>query len=630
MFLYSWLHLSGYSLSSEQLKNFRKQYSVTPGHPEFSCALGVEATTGPLGAGIGNAVGMAAAAKHAAAKYNTKDHRILNHYIIALCGDGCLQEGVSFESMSFAANDGLDNLIVIYDSNAVTLDKFASYTQSEDHAARFQAMGWNSVTIDGHNLEEIDEALTYAKTIKNGKPTIIIAQTIIGKGIAEVQGTPAAHGETGIQYQQKAKLALGLPSDSLWHVSKQTSDFFTTRKQHLREQYHDWCALYDAWKTSNPALYEELEAAKQGKYPSADQLLSEIPPYPVASGVNQQQQYPGVATRQSASDVIQHIARLVPQYISGSADLHGSTKNYIKGGGGYGRPEQQQLPSSSDSISSSSSGSSNNKSYRGRNIYFGIREHAMGTMLNGIAYYGLHRASGATFLAFADYMRPAIRIAAMSHLPVTYILTHDSIGVGEDGPTHQPVEGVSALRVIPNLDVIRPADPEEVAGAFAASIDRKDGPTAIILTRQNVRTLSEIPVDTRRNGTLYGGYIALQEQAPLKLILLGSGSELQWCMDAAKQLGNNVRVVSMPCFERFERQSLQYKESVLPSSCTRRIAIEAGVTGLWYKYVGIPDNNGGGGKVIGTDKFGFSAPGDVVMKAFNITTQNIISLANLP
>merc|ERR1711990_1386806 len=351
---------------------------------------------------------------------------------------------------------------------------------------------------------------------------------------------------------------------------------------------------YAAWKASNPELAAEFEMAKSGKTPSAAEILAGIPEYDSSKDV---------ATRQSGADVLQHVAKIVPQYISGSADLHGSNKNYINGGNNFGNPTIA------------------GKDFTGRNFYFGIREHAMGTMLNGIAYYGMNVPSGSTFLVFADYMRAAIRVAALSELQVGYILTHDSVGVGEDGPTHQPVEATSGLRVIPNLDVIRPADPEEVAGAFMASVDRKDGPTALIFSRQNVRTLNEISVEDRRMGTLKVGYVALKETGPLEMILMASGSELQWAMDAAKELGGGVRVVSMPCFERFDRQSDAYKAEVFPASCTKRVAIEAGVTGLWHKYTGLD------GKVIGTDKFGFSAPGDTVMEAFGITSKNLIEVA---
>lgn len=599
MFIYSWLHLSGYALPLEEVKNFRRHHSMTPGHPEFPSSEhntpGIEATTGPLGTGVGNAVGMAAAAKLAAAKYNTDQHQIIDHHVIALCGDGCLQEGVAFEAASFAGHEGLDNLILIYDSNDVTLDKMADFTQSENHAARFASLGWNTVTIDGHDFVAIDKAISTAKTHKNGKPTIIIAKTIIGKGISEVEGTNAAHGEAGVPFQKNARANLGLPADDLFHVSSETKAFFNHRKSELKKEYDAWQSKYAAWKSANPALARDLEDAKAKRYPSAAEVLAAIPEYDPKKNV---------ATRQSGSDVLQHVAKKVPQYISGSADLHGSNKNYINGGGNFGQNVNN-----------------NGKTYTGRNFYYGIREHAMGAMLNGITYYGLNLASGATFLVFADYMRATMRVAALSELPVSYILTHDSVGVGEDGPTHQPVEATSGLRIIPNLDVIRPADPEEVAGAFAASIDRLNGPTALIFSRQNVRTLNEIPVSARREGILKGGYIAHKETAALTHILLASGSELQWAMDAAKELGAGVRVVSMPCFERFDRQSAEYKESVLPSSCTKRVAIEAGVTGLWYKYVGLH------GKVIGTDKFGFSAPGDTVMKAFGITKENLINVA---
>merc|ERR1711998_68717 len=426
----------------------------------------------------------------------------------------------------------------------------------------------------------IDAALTQAKSLKNGKPTIIVAKTIIGKGIPEVEGTNAAHGEAGVAFQKTSREHLGLPADDLWYISDETKTLFQERKSALKIEYDEYMKTFAAWKSANPELAAEFEMAKSGKTPSAVEILSGIPEYDSTKNV---------ATRQSGADVLQYVAKLVPQYVSGSADLHGSNKNYISGGNNFGNPDIV------------------GKDFTGRNFYFGIREHAMGTMLNGMAYYGLNVPSGSTFLVFADYMRAALRVAALSELQVTYILTHDSVGVGEDGPTHQPVEATSGLRIIPNLDVIRPADPEEVAGAFASCIDRKNGPTALIFSRQNVRTLNEIPVATRREGTLKGGYIAIKESAPLTHIIMAAGSELQWAMDAAKELGAGVRVVSIPCFERFDRQSGSYKEEVLPRSCTKRVAIEAGVSGLWHKYTGLD------GKVIGTDKFGFSAPGDVVM-----------------
>jgi transketolase len=596
MFIYAWLHLAGYDLPIEEIKRFRQRDSMTPGHPEFPSSKhstpGIEATTGPLGAGIGNAVGMACAAKLAAAKYNTEDHKIFDHHVVVLCGDGCLQEGVGYEAVSFAGHDGLDNLILIYDSNEVTLDKMANFTQSVDHMKLFDSLGWNVICIDGNDLKAIDESVVKAKTTKNGKPTVIIAKTVIGKGVKEVEGTNTAHGEAGVKYQDSARQSLGLP-DAKFFVSPDTRTFFEGHKAELKAKYDEWNNMFAAWKVANPDLSYELEAAASKTTPSIEELNAGIPEYNASKNV---------ATRQSGSDVLQHIAKLVPQYVSGSADLHGSTKNYIKDGKNFGNPNID------------------GKGFGGRNFYFGIREHAMGTMINGMAYYGLNIPSCATFLVFADYMRHAIRVAALSELPTSYILTHDSVGVGEDGPTHQPVEATSGLRIIPNLDVIRPADPEEVAGAFMASVDRKNGPTSVVLSRQNVRTLNEIPVASRRMGTLKGGYVARKETAPLEMIILASGSELQWALDAAKELGGAVRVVSMPCFERFDRQDAAYKAEVLPPAITKRVAIEAGVSGLWYKYVLT-------GKVIGTDEFGFSAPGGTVMDAFGINTKHLIEVA---
>merc|ERR1719330_262009 len=596
MFIYAWLHMAGYDLPMEEVKKFRKQHSMTPGHPEFPSSKhntpGIEATTGPLGAGLGNAVGMAAAAKLAAAKYNTEDHKIIDHHVIVLCGDGCLQEGVGYEAASFAGHDGLDNLVLIYDSNEVTLDKMAKFTQSVDHATLFDSLGWNVISIEGNDPKAIDTSIVLAKTTKNGKPTVIIAKTVIGKGVKQVEGTNIAHGEAGVKYQNSARKSLGLP-DQLFYVSADSRKFFEGRKAELKAKYDSWSQMFAAWKVANPELAKDLEVAVSKSTPSIEELNAGIPEHDSSKNV---------AGRQSGSDVLQYIASMVPQYVSGSADLHSSCKNYIKDGKNFGNPNID------------------GKSFDGRNFCFGVREHAMGTMMNGMAYYGLNIPSCSTFLVFSDYMRAAIRVAAVSELPTSYILTHDSVGVGEDGPTHQPVESVSGLRIIPNLDVIRPADPEEVAGAFMASVDRKNGPSALVLSRQNVRTLNEIPVATRRMGTLRGGYVARQETAPLELIILASGSELQWAMEVAKVLGGAVRVVSMPCFERFERQDDAYKAEVLPACIAKRVAIEAGVSGLWYKYAN---------KVVGTDEFGFSAPGGAVMDAFGINVENLLAVAEV-
>jgi transketolase len=586
MFLYAWLHLSGYAVSREEVKNFRQLHSITPGHPEFHETPGVEATTGPLGQGIANAVGYALSGKRAAARFNTAAHTIFDHHVFALFGDGCLQEGVAKEAIAFAGHAGLDNLVLIYDSNDVTLDAMADVTQGEDAEAYFRSQQWDAVTIDGHDMAAIAKALQDAKANNNGRPKVIIAKTLIGKGIPEVAGTAKAHGEGGAKFIDEARKNLGLPEEHFF-VSDEVRTFVTDRAAASAKELAAWQATYDAWSAANPELAQELTESIAYAVPS--DLSAKIPAF--AADYKD-------ATRSAGANVINAVAKAMPSFITGSADLFGSTKNYIKDGGDF----SAQNPT-------------------GRNIWFGIREHAMGAICNGIAYDGLFRASGATFLVFADYLRPSIRLAALAKLPVTYIFTHDSVGVGEDGPTHQPVETVSGLRVIPGLDVIRPGDAEETAGAFVAAMHRTDGPTALILTRQAIPLMNQLSVEERRDGVIRGGYIVKKETAALETILLASGSELQHAMDAAAELGAGVRVVSIPCFERFDRQSPEYIESVLPSSCTKRVAIEAGVSGLWWKYVGLQ------GKVIGIDRFGISAPGNTVMKELGMTKDTVIAAA---
>ncbi len=587
MFLYSWLHLSGYaSVDHEQVKKFRVLGSHTPGHPEFHETAGVEATTGPLGQGVANAVGYAVSQKMAAAKFNTAAHTIFDNHIVALAGDGCMQEGVAMEAIGFAGHFKLDNLILIYDSNDVTLDAMAAATQSENAAKRFEAIEWDVQTIDGNDAAAFLAAFEKAKAA-TGKPQLIIARTLIGKGIPEVAGTAKAHGEGGAKFVDAARKALGLPEAEHFFVSKDTRAYFVEHGNKLAADYAAWQQTYEAWRAANPALATELDSFVKGQVPA--DLLSKIPPFPADAKI---------ATRKAGSDVLQPVAEAVPNLISGSADLHGSTLNYIN--------------SSKDFTPAN---------WSGRNIRFGIREHGMCGIMNGIAYDGLFHASGATFLVFADYCRASIRLAALSGLPTLYIFTHDSVGVGEDGPTHQPVETVSALRLIPNLDVIRPADPEETAGAFAAALTHKTGPTLLSLTRQVLPNLNEIPVQTRREGVLKGGYIAIRETGALTTILLSAGSELQHAVAAAQQLGEGVRVVSIPSFHRFDAQSPAYKDEVLPPTIRKRVAIEAGVTGLWWKYVGLD------GKVVGIDRFGLSAPGNKVFETLGITVQAVVDAA---
>ena len=604
MFLYSWLCLSGYpEIPIEEIKRFRQMGSKTPGHPELTHApSGIETTTGPLGQGIANAVGMAMAAKMAEARFNTSEHTIFDHHIVCLAGDGCMQEGVAMEAIAFAGHQKLDNLILFYDSNAVTLDAMAKATQSEDVAKRFEAIGFDVQTIEGHDMEVIYAAFERATAAGSGKPQLIVAKTLIGKGIPEVEGTQKAHGEGGAKFAEAARKGLGLP-ETPYYVSPEVSAYFAERKQTLNAAYEAWSKTFDAWKAKNPELATLLGSSRASahtvqadtaqKNPSAEELLAAIPVFPESSKI---------ATRKAGQDVLQPLAAKVPLLIGGSADLYGSTLNYIG-----------DLKAGDDDFA---------PGHRtGRNIRFGIREHGMCGILNGVAAHGIFRPSGATFLVFADYCRGAIRIAALSHLPVIYIFTHDSVGVGEDGPTHEPVETIPGLRVIPNLDVIRPADPEETAGAYAAALEHVDGPTLLALSRQNVPLLSEIPVATRREGAFKGGYIARRETSELKLILLSAGSELQHALKAADTLGSGTRVVSMPCFARFDRQPAEYREQVLPNSCRKRVAIEATVTSTWARYVGLD------GVALGIDRFGMSAPGGEVMKALGMTAENVVAAA---
>jgi transketolase len=604
MFLYSWLHLAGYAdMTLDEIKRFRQLHSKTPGHPEITHApSGVETTTGPLGQGVGNAVGMAAAAKMAEARFNTPEHAIFSHHVICLAGDGCMQEGVAMEALSFAGHHKLDNFILIYDANNVTLDAMAKETQSEDSAKRLEALGYDVQTIEGHDLEVISASLQRAKIAGSGKPQAIIAKTLIGKGIPEVEGTQRAHGEGGAKFAKEARKALGLP-DAPYYVDPEVSAYFAEHGKTLRRTYEAWSATFSAWKAKNPKLAEELAVSRaytqtlpedtKRKTLDAKTLSGLVPAFPADSKI---------ATRKAGQDVLQPLAKATPLLIGGSADLYGSTLNYIG-----------DLKAGDDDFTPAHRA--------GRNIRFGIREHGMCAILNGIAAHGIFRPSGATFLVFADYCRPSIRLAALGHLPVIYVFTHDSVGVGEDGPTHQPVETVPGLRVIPNLDVIRPADPEETAGAFVAALDRSDGPTLLALSRQAVPLLSDIPLETRREGVLLGGYVAQRESAALDLILLAAGSELQHALEAAKRLGPGTRVVSIPCFERFDRQPTSYKESVLPRSCRRRVAIEATVPSTWAPYVGLD------GVTIGIDRFGLSAPGGTVMKELGISADAVVKAA---
>jgi len=468
----------------------------------------------------------------------------------------------------------------------VTRDAPATATQSEDTGARFKAYGFDVQEINEEDMQAFLDALNNAKENNNGRPKFIISHSLIGKGIPEVAGTYKAHGEAGAKFVDAGRKGLGLP-DEHYFVSKETYAYFAEHKKKLLADYERWEKTYNEWRNKNPELAKMLDNGIERNVPK--DLLSKIPEFPKDAKL---------ATRKAGSEALQPIAQAMPLLMSGSADLHGSTLNYIKNGEDFTRENP-----------------------KGRNIRFGIREHGMCAILNGISYHGLFRASGATFTVFTDYCRASIRLAALAKLPNAYIFTHDSIGVGEDGPTHEPVETISSVRVMPNIDVIRPADPEETAGAFVAAMERTDGPTLIALTRQVVPILNDVDVHARREGVRRGGYIAKRESAPLELIILSCGSELQHALAAAKELGAGTRVVSMPCMERFNREVDKYREEVLPATCRKRVAIEAGVPEIWYQYVGLD------GKVIGLHRFGLSAPGAEVMKEFGIDAQHVIDAA---
>lgn len=597
MFLYGWLHLSGFGVSMDDVKAFRAKGSITPGHPEFKCCPGVECTTGPLGQGVANAVGFAISAKHAAARFNTPEHPIFTQNVYCLAGDGCIEEGISREAAAIAGTLKLDNLILIYDANGITLDATIEKTQIDDVAACFTAQGWDAYTIDGNCLTTVRETLKKVSADKNGRPKLIIAKTVIAKGVPGIEGTTKGHGEGGAKLWSEAHANWGLPTDTQYYVSDDVRAYMADLKAKREAACADWHKTYEAWRAANPDKAAELDACCELSVHSLETNVSSAMIPAFAPGAK-------LATRASGAEAENHLAQHCPGLLSFSADLFSSNKNYLKGMGDFSA-----------------------ENYAGRNFWCGIREHAMAAIANGVAYDGIFRVSAGTFCVFVDYMRASIRVAALSHLPVTYVLTHDSVAVGEDGPTHQPVETVTGLRIIPNLDVIRPADEEEAAGAWICALRRREGPTALIFTRQNVPSLTascpELSAETRRQGTRKGAYIALKEKtAQPRLIIIATGSEVYLALEAAKQLGDDVRVVSMPSMFRFNLQPAEYQEEVLPSACTRRLAVEAGKSDLWYRYVGTQ------GTIIGIDSFGFSAPGDVVLHDLGMNVENIVNTAN--
>jgi len=595
MLLYSLLYLTGYGLPMEELQRFRQFGSKTPGHPEYGLTPGVEITTGPLGQGFANGVGMAMGAAHLAATFNKPNNEVINHFVYAIVSDGDLMEGVASEAASLAGHLKLGKLIYLYDDNHVTIEGFTSLAFSENVPRRFEAYGWHTLTVnDGNNLDEIDAAIREAQAVTD-KPSLISVKTIIGFGMP-TQGTRKAHSDPpGEEAVRETKRHLGWPEDKTFYVPDEASAHFRKALERGPTLENEWHSLVQKYKEENAEQGALLSLMLSGELPA--NWEEHLPTFADAKPI---------ATRVASGEVINALAPVMPMLIGGSADLGVSNNTDIKGGGDFEAG-----------------------SYEGRIFHFGVREHAMGSTLTGISLNGGLIPYGGTFMTFSDYMRPAIRLAALSEVQVIYVFTHDSIGLGEDGPTHQPVEHLAALRSIPHLFVIRPADPSEVSEAWRMAILRRNGPTALALTRQKVNLIDRNKF-AAASGLRKGAYVLAEATTPdgasttPELILIATGSEVSLALEARERLQTEVvptRVVSMPCWELFEEQSKDYRDEVLPPSISKRVAVEAGVPQGWDRYVG-PS-----GVVVGLDRFGASAPGEVVMRELGFTVENVVSKA---
>ncbi len=584
MLLYSLLHLTGYDVSINDLKEFRQWGSKTPGHPELADTPGVETTTGPLGQGIGNAVGMALAEVSLAARYNKPDYNVVDHFTYVVAGDGDLQEGVSHEVSAFAGHNKLGKLVLLYDDNNVTIDGRTELSFSEDVIKRYEGYGWHIQQVDGHNMEAIYAAIEKAKETTD-KPSFIACKTIIGKGSPNKQDTSQVHGSPlGADEIVLAKQGLGLPNED-FYVSKEAQDIFRAAINEGAEKESEWNTLIDLYKMSFPELAEQLLRLDTLEVDSLD-----ISPFETGQSM---------ATRSASGAVLHQIAKQIPSLLGGSADL---------------TPSNNTFPKGEESFSV--------ENPTGRYIHYGVRELGMGAIMNGLALHGGVVPYAGTFFVFSDYMRPAMRMAALMGLQVVYVLTHDSIGLGEDGPTHQPVAHLTSLRAIPNINVFRPADANETIEGWKSALGNITGPTCLALTRQGLPVLEASQVKEAAKG----GYV-YEEDEDFNTILIGTGSELELVIEAKKELnakGKKVRIVSMPCTDIFDLQNETYRESVLPSNCTKRVAVEAGSTMGWYKYVGLQ------GKVIGLDRFGASAPYKTLYEKFGITVSKVVEAALKP
>ncbi|PFR27889.1 transketolase [Bacillus cereus] len=589
MLLYSLLHLSGYAVTIDDLKNFRQWGSKTPGHPEYGHTAGVDATTGPLGQGISTAVGMAMAERHLAAKYNRDAYNVVDHYTYAICGDGDLMEGVSAEASSLAAHLGLGRLVVLYDSNDISLDGDLNRSFSESVEDRYKAYGWQVIRVeDGNDVEAIAKAIEEAKADEK-RPTLIEVRTTIGFGSPNKSGKSASHGSPlGVDETKLTKEAYAWSAEQDFHVPEEVYDNFRKTVQDVGETAQAaWNTMLGEYAQAYPELANELQVAMKGLLPEG--WDKNLPTYELGSKA---------ATRNSSGAVINAIAEAVPSFFGGSADLAGSNKTYMNNEKDFTRAD-----------------------YSGKNIWYGVREFAMGAAMNGIALHGGLKTYGGTFFVFSDYLRPAIRLAALMQLPVTYVFTHDSIAVGEDGPTHEPVEQLAALRAMPNVSVIRPADGNESVAAWKLALESTSTPTALILTRQDLPTLEGAKDDTYEKVAKGAYVVSASKKETADVILLATGSEVSLAIEAQTALaadGVDAAVVSMPSMDRFEAQSAEYKESVLPKAVTKRFAIEMGATFGWHRYVGLE------GDVLGIDTFGASAPGEKIMEEYGFTVENVV------
>ncbi|MTT33302.1 transketolase [Terrilactibacillus sp. BCM23-1] len=587
MLLYSLLHLFGYGLTIEDLKNFRQWGSKTPGHPEYGHTAGVDATTGPLGQGIAMAVGMAMAEAHLGAKYNREGFNLVDHHTYAICGDGDLMEGVASEAASLAGHLKLGKLVVLYDSNDISLDGDLNMSFSEDVMKRFEAYGWQVIRVEeGNDIQAIKEALDKANA-KTDQPTLIEVKTVIGFGAPTKSGKNTSHGSPlGEEEALAAKKNYGWDYEPFF-VPEEVKQHFEKFKQKGAELEEDWNKLFNSFKSAFPELGEELQNAIDGKLP--DGYESELPQYKVGDSK---------ASRITSNEVLNVLAGKIPQLFGGAADLASSTKTLMGQDINYSP-----------------------KNYEGRNIWFGVREFGMAAAVNGMALHGGVLPYSSTFFVFSDYLKPAVRLSALMGLPLVYVFTHDSIAVGEDGPTHEPIEQLAGLRAIPNLSVIRPADGNETREAWKLAVESTDHPTALVLTRQNLPTLEGM-VQGATEGVAKGAYIVSEAKKEAEGILIATGSEVSKAVEAQQILEKDnifVRVVSLPSWDLFDRQSKEYKDAILPPNLTKRVGVEMAASLGWHKYVGLE------GDLVTIDKFGASANGDKVQEEYGFTAENIAS-----